>query len=58
MAAAKGSRKLRAVEKRKKKSAAAIPRKKVTRIMGATKAARTSLKRAATKARVAKAKTA
>ena len=56
MPAAKGSRQPRQIEKMKKRAAAAIPRKKVTRNTGATKAARTSLKRAATKARAVKKK--
>jgi len=54
MPAAKGSRQPRNVEKQKKKAATVIPRKKVTRNTGATKKARTTLKRAATKARAAK----
>jgi len=55
MPAGKGSRSAHNVEKLKKKAASAIPRKKVTRNMGATKAVRTTAKRAATKARAAKA---
>ena len=53
MAAAKGSRQPRNIEKAKKKAASAIPRQKLTRNQGNTKAARTSAKRAATKARAA-----
>lgn len=55
MPAAKGSRQPRTIEKRKKKAASVIPRKKVTRNTGATKKARTTMKRAATKARATKA---
>jgi hypothetical protein len=54
MPVGKGSRSAHNVEKQKKKAASAIPRKKVTRNTGATKAARTTLKRAATKARATK----
>ena len=54
MPAAKGSRSAHNVEKRKKKAATVIPRKKATRNTGATKAARKSMKRAATKARATK----
>lgn len=54
MPAGKGSRSAHNVEKLKKKAASAIPRKKVTRNTGATKAVRTTAKRAATKARAAK----
>ena len=54
MPVAKGSRQPRSIEKRKKKAASVIPRKKATRNTGATKAARTTMKRAATKARAAK----
>jgi len=54
MPVAKGSRSAHNVEKQKKKAASAIPRKKVTRNTGATKKARTMLKRAATKARATK----
>ena len=56
MPAARGSRSLRNTEKAKKRAASLIPRKKATRNTGATKAARTSLKRAATKARAVKPK--
>jgi hypothetical protein len=55
MPVGKGSRSAHNVEKLKKKAASAIPRKKVTRNTGATKAVRTTAKRAATKARAAKA---
>jgi len=54
MPVAKGSRSIRNIEKAKKKAASVIPRKKATRNTGATKAARKTLKRAATKARAAK----
>jgi hypothetical protein len=49
--AAKGSRSLRNTEKLKKKAATKIARPKVSRITGATKGARTALKRASLKAR-------
>ena len=48
---AKGARSLRNVEKQKKRAATLIPRAKVTRSKGNTKAARTALKRASGKAR-------
>jgi len=54
MPVGKGSRSDHNIEKQKKKAASAIPRKKATRNTGATKAARTSLKRAATKTRAVK----
>ena len=54
MPVGKGSRSVRNIEKQKKKAAVLIPRKKATRNTGATKAARTTMKRAATKARAAK----
>jgi hypothetical protein len=43
MPAAKGSRQPRTIEKRKKKAATVIPRKKATRNTGATKKARTTM---------------
>ena len=55
MPGAKGARSMRNTEKSAKKAASAIPRAKVTRNKGVTKGARTTAKRAATKAR-AKAK--
>ena len=56
MPAAKGARSERNVETRKKKARRAIPRAKVTRIMGNTPAARKRLKKMAGKARADAAK--
>ena len=56
MAAAKGARSARNVEKRKKKVKRAIPRKKATSARGSTLAARTRVKKVAGKKRAAKAK--
>ena len=56
MAAAKGARSARNVEKRKKKVKRAIPRKKATSSRGSTLAARTRVKKVAGKKRAAKAK--
>ena len=55
MAAAKGARQARNVEKRKKKVKRAIPRKKVSSLRGNTLAARTRVKKVAGKKRAAKA---
>ena len=56
MAAAKGARAARSVEKTKKKVKRAIPRKKATSSRGSTLAARTRVKKVAGKKRAAKAK--
>lgn len=56
MAAARGSRQPRNIEKAKKKAASAIPRAKLTRNQGNTSKGRVTAKRAATKARADKAK--
>lgn len=57
MAAARGARQARNVEKSKKKTKRAIPRKKVSTLRGNTLAARSRVKKVAGKKRAAKAKT-
>lgn len=56
MAAARGARSARNVEKRKKKVRRAIPRKKATALRGNTLAARRRVKKVAGKKRAAKAR--
>lgn len=56
MAAAKGARSARNIEKRKKKVKRAAPRKKVSALRGNTLAARSRVKKVAGKKRAAKAK--
>ena len=58
MAAARGARSPRNIEKRKKKVKRAAPRKKVSTVRGNTMAARSRVKKIAGKKRAAKAKTA
>ncbi len=56
MAAARGARSARNVEKRKKKVKRAIPKKKVSTLRGNTLAARSRVKKVAGKKRAVKAK--
>jgi hypothetical protein len=56
MAAARGARSARNIEKRKKKARRAIPRKKASGVRGGTLAARSRVKKVAGKKRAAKAR--